>query len=61
MKVTKIAFLLGSGKLVYSAQKKVPMQKAIAQNGVKSFPLKVLQSVYAGVVHVKNKWLWNQK
>ena len=61
MKATKIAFLFGSGKLVYSAQKKVPMPKDIAQNVIETFPLKVLQSMYAGVVHVKNKWLWNQK
>ena len=61
MKAAKITFLFGSGELVYSAQKKVPMLKAIAQNVVKSFPLKVLQSVYAGVVHVKNKRLCNQK
>ena len=61
MKATKIAFLFGSGKLVYSTQKKVPMLKAIAQNVVETFPLKVLQSVYAGVVHVENKQLWNQK
>ena len=37
------------------------MLKAIAQNVVETFPLKVLQSMYAGVVHVKNKQLWNQK
>ena len=61
MKAAKIAFLFRSGKVVYSTQKKVPMLKAIAQNVVESFPLKVLQSVYAGVVHVKNKRLWNQK
>ena len=61
MKAAKKAFLFRSGKLVYSTQKKVPVLKAIAQNVVESFPLKVLQSTYAGVVHVKNKQLWNQK
>ena len=37
------------------------MLKVIAQNVVETFPLIVLQSVYAGIVHVKNKRLWNQK
>ena len=61
MKAAKIPFLFGSGQLVYSTNKKVPMLKVIAQNVVKTFPLIVLQSVYAGIVHVKNKQLWNQK
>ena len=61
MKAAKIAFLFGSGQLVYSTHKKVPMLKVIAQNVVKTFPLIVLQSVYVGIMHVKNKWLWNQK
>ena len=34
------------------------MLKVIAQNVVETFPLIVLQSVYAGIVHVKNKRLW---
>ena len=61
MKAAKISFLFRSGQLVYSTNKKVPMLKVIAQNVVETFPLLVLQSVYAGIVHVKNKWLWNQK
>ena len=60
-KAAKIAFLFGSGKLVYNVQKKVPMLKTLAQNVVETFPLIVLQSVYAGVVHVKNKRLWCKK
>ena len=55
MKAANIAFLFRSGQLVYSTNKKVPMLKVIAQNVVKTFPLIVLQSVYAGIVHVKNK------
>ncbi|MCG8625032.1 MAG: hypothetical protein MJE68_23910, partial [Proteobacteria bacterium] len=57
----KIAFLFGSGELVYRMEKKVPALKNIAHNVVEAFPLIILQSVYAGIVHVKNKREWKSK
>ena len=58
VQAAKIAFLFGSGKLVYSTPKDVPSLKSIAQNVVEKFPLLVLQSAYAGLIHVKNKRAW---
>ena len=55
IRAAKIAFLFGSGKLVYSTPKQVPSLKIIAQNRVEEFPLLVLQSAYAGLIHVKNR------
>ena len=60
-KAAKIAFLFGSGTLIYKTENKVPQLKNLTQNIVETFPLLVLQSVYAGVVHVKNKRLWKRK
>ena len=51
----KIAFLFGSGQLIYKMEKKVPLVKNFAQNIVETFPLIILQSVHAGIVHVKTK------
>ena len=55
IRAAKIAFLFGSGKLVYSTPKEVSSLKIIAQNRVEEFPLLVLQSAYAGLIHVKNR------
>ena len=44
---------------IFTTKDNKVMRKAIAQN-VKSFPLIVLQCVYAAIVHVKNKQLWKQ-
>ena len=60
-RATKIAFLFGSGNLVYKTQNVVPTLKSLAQNIVDNFPLIVLQSVYAGIVHAKNKRQWKKK
>ena len=38
VRAAKIAFLFGSGKLVYSTPKDVPSLKSIAQNVVEKFP-----------------------
>ena len=61
VKAAKIAFLFGSGQLIYKTEKKVPPLKNLAQNIVETFPLIILQSVYAGIVHVKNKRQWKTK
>ena len=55
IRAAKIAFLFGSRKLVYSTPKQVPSLKIIAQNHVEEFPLLVLQSAYAGLIHIKNR------
>ena len=55
IRAAKIAFLFGSGKLVYSTPKEVPSLKIIAQNRVEEFPLLVLQSAYAGLIYVKTE------
>ena len=61
VRAAKIAFLFGSGKLVYSTPQQVPNLKSIAQNCVEKFPLLVLQAAYAGLVHVKNRREWHRR
>ena len=60
-RAAKISFLFGSGQLIYNTPQQVPSLKIIAQNCVEKFPLLILQSAYAGVVHIKNKRDWNRR
>ena len=60
-RAAKISFLFGSGQLIYNTPQQVPSLKIIAQNCVEKFPLLILQSAYAGVVHIKNKREWNRR
>ena len=60
-RAAKISFLFGSGQLIYNTPQQVPTLKIIAQNCVEKFPLLILQSAYAGVVHIKNKREWNRR
>ena len=59
VRAAKISFLFGSGKLLYNKPKVVPHLKNLAQNIVETFPLTVLQSIYASVIHVENTNNWN--
>ena len=59
IRAPKSAFLFGSGKLLYNKPKVVPQLKNLAQNIVETFPLTVLQSIYASVIHVENTNNWN--
>ena len=59
VRAAKIAFLFGSGKLLYNKPKVVPLLKNLAQNSVETFPLTVLQSIYASIIHMENKKSWD--
>ena len=59
-RAAKIAFLFGSGQLLYSTPQKVPELKQLAHDIVEKFPLPVLQSVYAGALHTKHKRIWKR-
>ena len=59
VRAAKIAFLFGSGKLLYNKPKVVPLLKNLAQNIVETFPLTVLQSIYASIIHMENKKSWD--
>ena len=59
-RAAKIAFLFGSGQLLYNTPQKVPELKQLAHDIVEKFPLPVLQSVYAGVLHAKHKRIWKR-
>lgn len=61
IRAAKIAFLFGSGELIYNTPQQVPSLRNIAQNCVEKFPLLVLQAAYAGLVHVKNKREWHTR
>ena len=60
-KGSKNIFSFGSGQLIYNTPQQVPSLKIIAQNCVEKFPLLIIQSAYAGVVHIKNKREWNRR
>lgn len=60
-RAAKIAFLFGSGKLMCKADHKVPSLKSIAVNCVEAFPLRVLQSVHASIMHINQKRLWHDE
>ena len=59
-RAAKIAFLFGSGQLLYNTPQKVPELKQLAHDIVEKFPLPVLQSVYTGVLHAKHKRIWKR-
>ena len=59
-RAAKIAFLFGSGQLLYNTPQKVPELKQLAHDIVEKFPLPVLQSVYTGVLHAKHKRIWKK-
>ena len=59
-RAAKIAFLFGSGQLLYNTPQKVPKLKQLAHDVVEKFPLPVLQSVYAGILHAKHKRIWKR-
>ena len=59
-RAAKIAFLFGSGQLLYNTPQKVPELKQLAHDIVEKFPLPVLQRVYAGLLHAKHKRIWKR-